>query len=414
MSNFRAVATVTATLQRVLQSAFQTDVAGATVTTVRPGEGAAANLPTTGVNLFLYQVGSNPYRANDDLPTRRSGGEALQRPTAALELNYLMSFYGDDLKLEPQRLLGSAMAFLHAQPQLTRAQIQAATADASKPFLAGSDLSDQPDLVRLAPTSLSLDELSRLWSVFLQTHYVLSTTFRASTVLVEQQIATQTPLPAAELRLSAILLRRPYISRITAQAGEGAPITPGAVIVIEGVDFLGDGAFVDIDGAPTQLASVDDSRLTLSLPAGLAAGTHALLARRGLKLGTGGDVRPAFASNLAAFVLQPVITNTAGNFDIAITNVQGTGAAPRSATITIKVAPQIGADQIATLELLGPRGIAFTFIAAPRVAATAQLVFSVTGVAAGDYFVHTRVDGAASPLQLDANRAPVAPKATIP
>ncbi|MBI1868060.1 MAG: DUF4255 domain-containing protein [Methylocystis sp.] len=414
MSNFRGVATVTATLQRVLQSAIQADVAGATVTTVRPGEGSSANLPTTGVNLFLYQVSANSHRANDDLPTRRSGGEALQRPTAALELHYLMSFFGDDLKLEPQRLLGSAMAFLHGQPQLTRAQIQAASADASKPFLAGSDLADQPDLVRLASTSLSLDELSRLWSVFLQTHYVLSTTFRASTVLVEQQISTQTPLPARELRLSAIPLRRPYISRITAQAGEGEPITPGAGIAVEGVDFLGDGAFVDIDGAPVPLASIDNLRLTLTLPAGLAAGTHALLARRGLKLSPGGDVRPAFASNLAAFVLQPVVTKTAGNFDVAIINVQGTGMAPRSATITIKVAPQIGADQIATLELLGPQGIAFTFMAAPRAAATAQLVFNITGVVAGDYFVQTRIDGAASPLELNANRAPVAPKATIP
>ncbi len=74
MSNFRAVATVTATLQRVLQSAIQTDVAGATVTTVRPGEGASANLPTTGINLFLYQVSQNAYRANEDLPTRRGAG----------------------------------------------------------------------------------------------------------------------------------------------------------------------------------------------------------------------------------------------------------------------------------------------------------------------------------------------------
>jgi hypothetical protein len=233
-------------------------------------------------------------------------------------------------------------------------------------------------------------------------------------VLLEQPISTRTPLPARELRLSAIPLRRPYISRITAQAGEGAPITPGAAIVVEGVDFLGDGAFVDIDGAPAPLASVDAVRLTLTLPAGLAAGPHALLARRALKLSVGGEVRPAFASNLAAFVLQPVITKTAGNFDIAITNVQGSGAAPRSATITINVAPQIAANQTATLELLNPQGVAYTFMAAPRAAATAQLVFRVAGVVAGDYFVQTRVDGAASPLELDANRAPVAPKAKIP
>src|SRR5262249_56855515 len=108
-------------------------------------------LPTTGANLFLYQVSQNPYRATDDLPTRRSSGDVVQRPTAALDLHYLMSFYGDDLKLEPQRLLGSAIAFLHSQPQLTQAQIQAAAGGASQPLLARAPPSDQPDLVCFTP-----------------------------------------------------------------------------------------------------------------------------------------------------------------------------------------------------------------------------------------------------------------------
>src|SRR4051812_42175209 len=154
MSNFRAVATVTATLQRVLQSAIQTDVPGATVTTVRPGDDASANLPTTGINLFLYQVTQNPHRLGDDLPTRRADGGLGQRPVAPRELHSPMGWDAADTKREPQRVLGSAIAFLHAQPQLTRAQIQAAVADSGKPFLAASDLADQVDLVRFAPTSL--------------------------------------------------------------------------------------------------------------------------------------------------------------------------------------------------------------------------------------------------------------------
>src|SRR3981081_600330 len=128
MSNFRAIATVTATLQRVLQAAVQADVPGAGVSTVRPGEGANTHLPPTGINLFLYQVAQNPHRSNLDLPTRRSEGDLVQRPQVALDLNYLLSFYGDDLALEPQRLLGSAVAFLHRQPVVTRAQIEAGVA----------------------------------------------------------------------------------------------------------------------------------------------------------------------------------------------------------------------------------------------------------------------------------------------
>ncbi len=414
MSNFRAVATVTASLQRVLQSAVQADVAGAIVTTVRPGEGAGANLPATGVNLFLYQVSHNSHRGNDDLPTRRSGGEVVQRPVAALDLHYLMSFYGDDLKLEPQRLLGSAMAFLHSQPQLTRAQIQAAAADASKPFLSGADLADQTDLVRFSPMSLTLDELSRLWSVFLQTHYVLSTTFKASPVFLERQILARPALPTRELRLSAVPLRRPLVTRILAAADENTPVTSGTMIAVEGTGLAADLTEVEIDGIRLSVTAAENSRVVLTLPPHLLAGPHTLLVRLWLDPGTPGGPRSAFASNQAAFVVQPVITKTAGNFDIDIGNVQGTASAPRSATITVHVAPDVGTRQTATLELLTPQGVAGTFMAAPRAASTSTLVFSATGVVAGVYLVQLRIDGAVSPLDHDANGVALAPKGTIP
>src|SRR5215475_3091530 len=196
MSNFRAIATVTATLQRALQAAIQSDVAGATVSTVRPAEGTNTHLPTTGVNLYLYQVSQNPHRSNFDLPTRRSEGDLVQRPQIALDLHYLLSFYGDDLSLEPQRLLGSTVAFLHTQPLITRAQIEAAIGDSSKTFLAQSDLAEQVELVRFTPITIALEELSRLCSVLLQVQYVLSVAYKASVVLVERQLTPQPVLPA--------------------------------------------------------------------------------------------------------------------------------------------------------------------------------------------------------------------------
>ena len=55
MSNFLAIATVTATLSQVLQVAVGVDVPGAAMTTVRP-DSTGSGLPTTGVNLYLYQV----------------------------------------------------------------------------------------------------------------------------------------------------------------------------------------------------------------------------------------------------------------------------------------------------------------------------------------------------------------------
>src|ERR1051326_8249061 len=112
MSNYLAIATVTATLQRVLQAVIGGDVPGATATTVRP-DASGQGLPPVGVNIFLYQVTPNAALRNADLPTRNASGQAGQRPVAALDLHYLMSFYGADKQLEPQRVLGSVVRTLH-------------------------------------------------------------------------------------------------------------------------------------------------------------------------------------------------------------------------------------------------------------------------------------------------------------
>jgi hypothetical protein len=414
MSNFRAIATVTATLQRVLQDAIHSDVAGSTVTTVRPSE--SANLPVTGVNIYLYAVAQNPHRSNLDLPTRGGRGNAVQRPQIALDLNYLLSFYGDEPTLEPQRLLGSAAAFLHSQPLITRTQIEAVVGDASKPFLAQSDLAEQPELVRFTPLPLSLEELSRLWSVMLQTQYVLSVAYRASVVLIEREVTVEPALPTRAVNLGAIPLRQPFIRRIVADANDAAPILPGSRIRILGDNLSGLATQAQIDSSPVaNIAEAADDHITLDAPVTLSAGAHSAQILQGVRLDSAGPARMALKSNLGAFVVHPAITETGGRPDIAISNVQGSGVALRSASVSVNVAPPVAPGQLATLELMRGEAVAFTFASTqPRPAPAAQIAFSVSGVPAGDYLFRVRVDGAESALDLDAHRDPVGPKATIP
>lgn len=414
MSNFRAIATVTATLQRALQTAIQADVPGATVSTVRPGEGASTNLPTTGVNIFLYEICTNPHRNNDHLPTRNFSGDVVQRPQIAVDLHYLLSFYGDELTLEPQRLLGSTLAYLSSQPLLTRSQIASAVGDATKPFLATSDLADQTDLVRLTPLSFTLDELSRLWSVFLQTHYVLSVPFKASSVIVERQLATHTALPTRAVHLAAIPLRHARIDRVASTAGPDVPILPGSTIVATGVDLAGNATRAEIDDTPMSVTSADGTRVTLTLPASTSAGPHVMLVRQGVDVGAQDGPRWTTASNLAAFVVHPVITKTNGAYDVALSGLNGSGPSPRSGTISLHVAPDVGPSQTATLELLSGAGVALTVKAAARGAATGQLNFTVNAIPVGDYVLRVRVDGADTPVDLDANGLPVTPKVSFP
>jgi hypothetical protein len=76
MSNFLAIATATATLRQVLDDAVKVDVNGAEVKTVRPN--APTNeLPSPGVNVFLYQITPNTAWRNCDLPTRRTNGDVV-------------------------------------------------------------------------------------------------------------------------------------------------------------------------------------------------------------------------------------------------------------------------------------------------------------------------------------------------
>src|SRR3954469_3999130 len=193
MSDFRAVATVTAALQRLLQTAVGADVPGALAWTDRPDAHQSADANGPGVNIYAYQVTSEPTQRNSDLPTRGPSGQVVRRPQAALALHYLMSFYGDDGELEPQRVLGSVVRTLHARPIITRALITTVT-DAAKdnppihPSLADSNLADQIDVVRVSPLALNLEGLSKLWSVFFQVPYGLSIAYQASIVFIDEPV----------------------------------------------------------------------------------------------------------------------------------------------------------------------------------------------------------------------------------
>jgi hypothetical protein len=86
MSNHYAIATVTATIQQLLDKAVGKDVVGATATMVSPD--APSNvLPDPGVNVFLYQVTPNAAVRNEDLPTRRADAALVQRPRVGVDLH---------------------------------------------------------------------------------------------------------------------------------------------------------------------------------------------------------------------------------------------------------------------------------------------------------------------------------------
>lgn len=402
MSNFLAIATVTAALQDMLAPAVQQDVPGALVTTERPDR--LNDQPVARLNIFLYEVSPNAAWRNSDMPARRPGGEAMQRPCAALDLAFLLSCYGEEGELVPQQILGSAVRTLHALPVLSRQHIAATISN--RGFLnpgqgegARSNLDEQVDLVRLAPLNLSLEELSKLWSVFFQTPYALSVAYQASVVLIEADLRPSAPLPVREPLVHVAQLRRPQISAVEAQDGPGQPILAGSTLAIRGTDLGGAGAQVRVDDlAPVLPSSVTATAITLepaALPPGLRAGVHSVQVLYEILLGEPAIPHLGFASNVAAFALQPAIVQ------ISVGDEQ---------MLTVELSPEVGPEQRVRLLLSN------TDPTAPAEALSFELQpddtpdfnpllfrFAVSAVPPGNYLARVQVDGAVSQLEVDAD-----------
>jgi len=426
MSNFLAIATVTAALSEILLAAVRPDVGSADVTSLRPDSNGA--LPVTGVNVFLYQVTPNAAWRNADLPTRRANGDLVQHSQAALDLHYLLTFYGDDAELAPQRLLGSAVRALHSQPVLTRDLIRKTIAKpAFQSFLANSNLADAIELVKFTPLPLSLEELSKLWSVYFQTQYRLSVAYQATVVLIESEDSTHAALPVSARNIYVAPFRQPFIEKVKAQAGDDAFITSASTVVVTGKRFSSEMTKVSVGGVEVTPAREDVSDTQIILPlnllSGLRAGVRGLQVIQPRMMGTPLAEHSGVQSNLAAFVLHPTISN--------ITKTV-------SGEIEVTLDPKVTQTQRVTLLLnefnLNPPddrpARAYSFDSVPHnrpedpsthrpadPPETDTLTFLIAGVAAGDYLVRVQVDGAESPLEQDPHDnypAYVRPKVTIP
>jgi hypothetical protein len=412
MSNFLAIATVTAGIVQLLQAKVSQDVSGATVTNVRP-ESNGAGLPNVGANLFLYQVTPNPHWRNEDLPTRDDQGRLRQRIRLALDLHYLLTFYGDETVFEPQRVLGSVARTLNNQPALTRDLIQAA--QNANPILAASNLADENELVRFASMALSLEELSKLWSVFFQIPYTLSMAYQGTLVFLESDQTPRMTLPVQARVIRAMPFRQPVIEEVRNEDDLLSAILPGNTLLIRGRELRGDQTALLVAGieVPPDSVTPKEIRLTLSeppFPAGeLRAGAQGVQVIHRMIFGiptdpekpSPADPHQGLESNVAAFVLRPVITQP-----VQARNVQNDVNNTRKGDIRVRLDPTVGKKQRVGLLLNGTapqKAPAYSFIAPVRNADTDTLDISFSRVEPGTYFVRVQVDGAESLLRQSAD-----------
>lgn len=215
MSNAYAIAGVTNTLRYLLQQRFDSNGFASVTVTTKPLDKARDSNNNNGnqVNLFLYQTRENAAWRNMDIPSQVKPGETGNSPLA-INLYYLLTTYAqnDDFP-EPtsHSLLGEAMSVFHDFPVLSPENIKNAlpAADINK-----YDLYNQIERIRITPQTLSLDELSKLWTTF-QTQYRISAAYEVSVVLIESRRPIKTSLP--------VLSRGSNDSGVTPQANLISP-----------------------------------------------------------------------------------------------------------------------------------------------------------------------------------------------
>lgn len=399
MSNALAIATVTTALAQIVRTAVQSVVSGSDVLTERPD---STPPPGPRVRLFLHQVSPNGALRNHDLPTRGANGNLTKRPTAALDLHYLLAFYGNEIDLEPQRMLGAAVRDIHAKPVLMRQMIQDAVA--SEPFLAGSNLADAVEQVKFTPLPLSLEELSKLWSVFFQAPYALSVAYQGTVVLIESEDNVPAALPVLRRGLvdqgvDTVLGPFPSIERIHIGVSEEAEKRPrppsypsaqlGSLLTISGHNLGGDTVTVRFNHARLPIAqtviippgSRSSTELTMALPDDAAAQSEwaAGLYTVSIVVSNGGTER---TTNQLPLSVAPKIRGITPPNPIA-------RDASGNVTLTITCSPQVRPAQRATV-LIMDREV--TAVPDPVEAGTLEVFIEGAPVVA-DAVVFVRIDG---------------------
>ncbi|MEO1390290.1 MAG: DUF4255 domain-containing protein [Cyanobacteria bacterium J06634_6] len=422
MSNHLAIATVTAALKQVLQAKVSQDVPGAQVTTIRP-ETPGGNVAGACINLFLYHAAPNTAWRNADLRTRRPKGDLVKHGQASLDLHYLLTFYGNEQRLEPQRLMGSAVQTLIDNPQLDQSMIRTAMRDDSE--LQDSTLDEQTQLVRFFPSDLTTEELTRIWSIFFQIPYSLSFAYQGTAVTIQGRRPGKSPLPVRSRRFY-LSSTRPAIDRVSTTGGFSEPITLGSRLVIQGRELKKGFVQVQIGEARINPQIVNENTIEVAFSDLLEEQRNTLRAgAQGLKViqlssPSTRSTDCTATSNLLSIVLCPTILH--GQAPIEPSALRELEDEQYMATVTLRVDIPVGIQQSTFLLLNRVDDPQDTHIIRRSLRiqpntqtdtqaeeSTQTLIFEVSGISAGRYLTRVQVDGAESPLEVDETDLHVGP-----
>ena len=428
MSNYLAIATVTAVLQQILQDGVDKDIPGTQVTTVRPDKKQGVELDKPGINIYLYQVTPNPAWRNADLRTRRPKGDLSKQRQAGLDLHYLFSFYGNEKELIPQRLLGSAVRTLVDRPILgpeilERLTRQSRRLSLSHSYLTESNLIEQVQKVKIFPSNITTEDLSRIWSVFFQTPYSLSVVYQGTVVLIEGDEPGKKGLPisgAPEPNLYSIP-HLPKIESIEFMEPGGTPqpseklanqIFAQGTLIIRGQNLKDeDGGdrtrtYIQLGNARLTPQFVSTSQLQLDFEeleerekSSLRAGMAGLKVIKIKERDSNSVHEPKFESNAFPIILRPRLINELWDNPKSLSKQDDEEDGLYFGELNINLDVNVETTQRVFLLLNQINGTeSYVFPRITNQPLTNQPTFKLERVKPGEYLLRVQIDDAESPL----------------
>ncbi|HEX2832555.1 MAG TPA: DUF4255 domain-containing protein [Thermoanaerobaculia bacterium] len=394
MSTDLAITAVTRTLRQILDDEvadkWGVDVLGGDLTK----QFVVVNLPPhkvrdqhpsqNVVNVFLYRTDLNAGWRNMPLPSQTKPGESGP-PPLALNLEYLVTAYGEDDREDAAHFfLAQAMRVLHDRGILPRQSF--------KTVLPQARVHLQIEQVTITPKPLSIEEMSKLWSIF-QTQFRISAAYLVTVLLIDSRTATKSAPPVLtrgpeDRGFTAIASPPPVLDSARA-AGGFAAVRLGEELIVSGERFdigeLTARVRHPLMSAPVELpvTFIDPQRVQITLPAaggGVAAAWPAGFYT--LSLVVNYPNLPPWPTNEVAFALAPSITvdpqtNTNPGSDF---------------TITLEATPQVREEQI-VLAIFGSKQFTPASVVTPNDPdAPTTITFDAPGEP-GVHRVRLRVDG---------------------
>ena len=390
MSNYRAIATLTAVMRDILVKS-QLGVEGNSVSVRVSPPSALKGLSDDVLNLFLYQVTPSTVHNSFNLPTRNQNGKLLAKPSLALDLHYLLTSYSSN-ELKAQLMLSNAIIFLQENAIISKNTISDTINNPDKfegeDFLSNSNLDRVVRSINVSLQSLSIEELTKLWSSFFQTDYRLSVSYKVSMVLLESELEIEPSIPVSKRQLRVVSLKRPLIEKLEPQI---MAYDSTRTLAINGRNLDGDRVYVKLSGNEIEVVDkkcLSENQIKIVVPKDTLAGVKYVQVLQKILFDSDDKVgHKGQKSNVMTFVLTPELKKAEPSI---LTPGQN---------LTLHFEPSIAANQKVNI-LIGSRVLNVTLPQTATLYPLSSLTVALpTDISAGTYPVRIRIDNADSSLK---------------